>query len=73
MPNPFILVRCPIKYRRGNVDPVVGEEGAQFAFHRIYFVLRDPQVLQADNGVCYLEQGKDFLSPSLEPMGSYVP
>jgi len=72
VPILFILVRGPNGYRRGNVDPVVGEEGVQLALHRIHFVLRDPQVLQADNGVSFLEQGKDFLSDSSEPMGSYV-
>ena len=72
MPTQFILVRCPIDCHRGDADLVVGEEGVQLTFHRINFVLRDPQVLQADDGVSHLEQGEDFLSPSSEPMGSYV-
>ena len=73
MPTSFILAPCPIDGRRGDLDPVVGDEGVQLTLHRIHFVLRDAQVLQADNGVSFLEQGKDFLSPSSEPMGSYVP
>ena len=51
VPTPFILVRCPIGYRRGNLDPVVGEEDVYLALQRIHFVLRDLQVLQTDNGV----------------------
>jgi len=45
MSAPFVWAPYPTYYRRGNINPIMEEKGVSLTFDRLYFFLRNPQVL----------------------------